>query len=428
MDRLDDGVPPRGARRLRRTAAACLLSCLLAAACSSLPRQQAPLVVQQADAVPVGFASDVRWRGEATRSDFRHQALLLQEPMAKAANGSPLDLLALSGGGAGGAFGAGVLVGWGRSGTRPQFQVVTGVSTGALIAPLAFLGADGDRRLTEAFSGAASDGILQSHWAGALFGASVFRGEPLRQMVDRFVTADLLQAVAAEAAKGRLLLVGTTDLDRNSLVIWDMGAIAAHGGPEARKLFRDVLVASASVPGVFPPVLIRVEAAGKTYEEMHVDGGTTASLVAAPDIGAVISHEFPQLRGAHMYILINGKLGVPEETASMTTVSILQRSVGAALKSITRGNVEVAYAFARRHEMTAQATAVPVDYPFGGSLDFAPATMKALFDYGAQCAAENRIWADALDVLDAAVAPDGASHDAVRSCPVHGDLTVQATR
>ncbi len=420
MEQLDDGMASRGARRLRRTAA-CLLGCLLAAACSSLPRQQAPLVAQQADAVPVGFPSEVRWRGEATRSDFRHQALQLQERMTKAADGGPLNLLALSGGGAGGAFGAGVLVGWGRSGTRPRFQVVTGVSTGAMIAPLAFLGADGDRLLEEAFSGTASKGILQPHWEGALFGVSVFRGEPLREMVNRFVTADLLQAVAAEAAKGRLLLVATTDLDRNSLVIWDMGAIAAHGGPEARKLFRDVLVASASVPGVFPPVPIRVEAAGKTYEEMHVDGGTTASLVAAPDIGAVIAHDFPQLRGARMYILINGKLGVPEETASMMTVSILQRSVGAALKSITRGNVEVAYAFARRHEMSLQATAVPVDYPFGGSLDFAPATMKALFDYGARCAAEDRVWADALDVLDAAVASDASSHDAVASCPARGD-------
>ncbi len=407
---------------------ASLLSCLLAVACSSLPRQQAPLAALQADAVPVGFASDVRWRGEATRSAFRHQAMLLQQRMATAAHGAPLNLLALSGGGAGGAFGAGVLVGWGRSGTRPEFQVVTGVSTGAMIAPLAFLGADGDRRLIEAFSGAASEGILQSHWLGALFGVSVFRGEPLRQMVDRFVTDDLLQAVAAEAAKGRLLLVATTDLDRNSLVIWDMGAIAAYGGAKARALFSDVLVASASVPGVFPPVLIRVEAEGKTYEEMHVDGGTTATLVAAPGIGAVISHDFPQLRGANMYILINGKLGVPEQTASMMTVSILQRSVGAALKSITRGNVEGAYAFAQRHEMTLQATAVPVAYPSADSLDFAPAKMKALFDYGARCAAEGRVWADALDVLDAAVVPDGGFRDALDSCPVHVDPTVQAAR
>ncbi len=422
-----DAAPARGALR-PALLGACLLICVLAGACSSLPRQQAPVARQQSDAVPVGFTSEVRWRGETTRSDFRHQALQLQDRMAKAANGSPLNLLALSGGGAGGAFGAGVLVGWGRQGTRPQFQVVTGVSTGALIAPLAFLGADGDRQLERAFSGAASKGILQSHWTGALFGVSVFRGEPLRELVDRFVTDELLRSVAVEAAKGRLLLVATTDLDRNSLVIWDMGAIAAHGGPSARTLFRDVLLASASVPGVFPPVLIRVESAGKIYEEMHVDGGTTASLVAAPDIGAVIAHEFPQLRGAHMYILINGKLGVPEETASMMTVSILQRSVGAALRSITRGNVEVAYAFARRHEMALQATAVPIDYPFGGSLDFAPAAMKALFDYGARCAAMNRVWTDALDVLDAAVTPLGDTHDSGEACPVRSDPVVQATR
>jgi hypothetical protein len=427
MEGHSDATIVRAARRLVWVVA-CLVSCLLAGACSSLPRQQAPAARQQVDAVPVGFTSDVRWRGETTRSDFRHQALLLQERMTKAANGGPLNLLALSGGGAGGAFGAGVLVGWGRHGTRPQFQVVTGVSTGALIAPMAFLGADGDRTLEEAFSGSASEGILQLHWTGALFGASVFRGEPLRELVDRFVTDELLRCVAIEASKGRLLLVATTDLDRNSLVIWDMGAIAAKGGANARALFRDVLLASASVPGVFPPVLIRVEAAGKTYEEMHVDGGTTASFVAAPDIGAVIAHEFPQLHDARMYILINGKLGVPEETASMMTVSILQRSVGAALRSITRGNVEVAYAFARRHEMTLQATAVPVEYPFGGSLDFAPTAMKALFDYGVRCASNNRVWTDALDVLDAAVALPGDSHDPVDSCPVRSDPVIQAAR
>ena len=422
-----DATTARGALHLRLLGA-CVVSCLLAAACSSLPREQAPVARQQADAVPVGFNSEVRWRGETTRSDFRHQARKLQEQMARAANGNPLNLLALSGGGAGGAFGAGVLVGWGRQGTRPQFQVVTGVSTGALIAPLAFLGADGDRQLEQAFSGAASKGILQSHWTGALFGVSVFRGEPLRELVDRFVTDELLRSVALEAAKGRLLLVATTDLDRNSLVIWDMGAIAIRGGAGAHKLFRDVLLASASVPGVFPPMLIRVESGGKTYEEMHVDGGTTASLVAAPDIGAVMAHEFPQLRGANMYILINGKLGVPEETASMMTVSILQRSIGAALRSITRGNVEVAYAFARRHEMTLQATAVPIDHPFGGSLDFAPAAMKALFDYGMRCAAQNRVWTDALDVLDAAVTPSGGIQGSGDSCPVRGGSVVQATR
>jgi len=129
-----------------------------------------------------------------------------------------------------------------------------------------------------------------------------------------------------------------------------------------------------------------------------------------------------------MYILINGKLGIPEETASMMTVSILQRSVGAALSSITRGNVEVAYAFARRHQMLLQATAVPIDHPFGGSLDFSPAGMKALFDYGARCAAQGRVWTDSLDVLDAAVTPAGGIHDTGDTCPVRDDTVVQATR
>src|SRR5882762_10566466 len=166
------------------------------------------------------------------------------------------------------AFGAGALVGWSRTGTRPDFQVVTGVSAGALLAPLAFLGPRWDATITDAFSGGRTQHLLQPRWIRALLGASVYRGEPLVKLVDHYVTDELLRAVAAESAKGRLLLVATTDLDHERTVIWDMGRIAAEGGARGRGLFRDVLVASASIPGVFPPVLIRVEESGIEFDEM----------------------------------------------------------------------------------------------------------------------------------------------------------------
>ena len=173
--------------------------------------------------------------------------------------GQPVNILALSGGGAEGAFGAGALVGLTRSASRPQFSVVTGVGAGALIAPYAFLGPDWDDQLVEVYTSGRAEYLLQSRGLGMLFGSSVYSGTPLKQLVDRYATDALIQAVAHEASTGRLLLVATTDVGTGEPVLWDLGSIAMNGGPGAGALFRDVLVASASVPGMFPPVVIRVQ-------------------------------------------------------------------------------------------------------------------------------------------------------------------------
>src|SRR5580700_8747397 len=186
--------------------------------------------------------------------------------------GAPVNILALSGGGADGAFGAGALVGLTRSAARPQFSVVTGVSAGALMAPYAFLGSDWDDQLAEVYTSGRAERLLQSRGLGALFGSSVYSGAPLKQLVDRYATDALIQAVAHEAATGRLLLVATTDVSTGEPVIWDLGSIAMNGGAGAKALFRDVLLASASVPGLFPPVVIRVQEQQALYEEVHVDG------------------------------------------------------------------------------------------------------------------------------------------------------------
>ncbi len=189
--------------------------------------------------------------------------------------GQPVNILALSGGGADGAFGAGALVGLTRSASRPQFSVVTGVSAGALIAPYAFLGPDWDDELVEVYTSGRAEHLLKSRGLGALFGSSLYSGTPLKELVDRYATDALIQAVAHEASTGRLLLVATTDVSTGEPVIWDLGSIAMNGGAGARALFRDVLVASASVPGLFPPVVIRVQEQQALYDEVHVDGTTT---------------------------------------------------------------------------------------------------------------------------------------------------------
>lgn len=268
-----------------RTALAALWMSLtvavFATGCASVARKETPRRCCDI-AAPVGFASSVRSVDESPRT-FEARATRYLTLIRMAAGSGPLNVLAISGGGASGAFGADALVGLSRRGNRPEYQIVTGVSAGALIAPFAFLGSAWDRQLTEAFSGTRSERLLQPRsmpwmgWIHALLGRSVYRCEPLEDLVNQFATKEMLQAIAVEAAKGRLLLVATTDLDSEQSVIWNLGAIAAQGGEGARRLFSRVLVASASIPGLFPPVIIPVEELGASFDEMHVDGATTAS-------------------------------------------------------------------------------------------------------------------------------------------------------
>jgi hypothetical protein len=246
-------------KRLRQS---CLMFAALSiAACAGPARREHPIYWYDT-ATPAGFPETVRTVTE-DRISFEKDAERFIARVRKASGGGTVNVLALSGGGAGAAFGAGALTGLSTAGTRPEFHVVTGVSAGALTAPFAFLGPAWDDELTESFSGQRSANLVQLSLTGLLFGSSVFKGRPLADLVNHYATDEMLQAVAAEAAKGRLLLIATTDLDSERTVIWDMGTIAMHGGPAALKLFRQVLIASASIPGLFPPVMIPVETSGR---------------------------------------------------------------------------------------------------------------------------------------------------------------------
>jgi len=221
----------------------------------------------------------------------------------------------------------------------------------------------------------------------------------LVKLVDHYVTDELVRAVAAEAGKGRLLLVATTDLDRERRVIWDMGSIAAAGGERARRLFRDVLVASASIPGVFPPVLIRVEESGVEFDEMHVDGSTTAPFFIEPEKAAVVPGGYGELKGANVYVIVNAQLGGTAVTTPVRTVSIVKRGVDAALASSSRAAVEVALSLSDRAGMTLRVSQIPDDYPFPGLLDMQQVTMSALFEFGVRCALQGGLWGSAAHAL-----------------------------
>ncbi len=356
--------------------------------CLALPREPPPVGVL---AVPIGFAASVR-TVSIDWNRFQRDSRDIAARAARSAADGKIHILAISGGGAGAAYGAGALVGWSRAGTRPTFQIVTGVSSGALIAPLAFLGPEWDGELRQAFSGEASRGLLQSRWLGAFFGASVYRGRPLRNLVDRFVTPALMAAVAAESAKGRLLFVATTDLDREQTILWNLGEIAESGGEPARRLFVDVLVASASIPGIFPPVLIRVQQDGRRYEEMHVDGGATASLFIAPEVASIVPQMAAGVRGGETYVLVNAQLGSHEHPTKPQTLAILKRSILVGMQSGLRLAAETALLTAYQLGMDFRMTEIPAEYPFRGALDFDPGRMRRLFDFGVECGSNNQIW------------------------------------
>jgi predicted acylesterase/phospholipase RssA len=326
----------------------------------------------------------------------------------------PLAILALSGGGSGGAFGAGAVAGLTRAGTRPEFDVVTGVSAGALVAPYAFLGPAWDAQLLEAFTGDAGDNLLQSRGLGLIFGSSIYSGRPLRQLIDAYVSDEMIKAIACEAAKGRLLLVATTDVASGEPVVWDLGAIARNGGASARNLFRDVLLASASVPGMFPPVIIQVAEDGATHDQAHVDGAATmpffvppALLQAAPSV--------PRLNQAAVFVIVDGSLSEGARTTRLTARAILSRSIRVGLDHLLLTTLQLTAATAQLQGAELQYSSLPPAYPLPDEFDFSARIRSPLFHYAYQCAESGRFWTT-FPAADNKDSPDVAQTTAV-PCP-----------
>jgi hypothetical protein len=365
----------------------CVLAALALVGCA-LPRREAPSTLTSA--TPVDFPADVRFLSTDRASVERKSTAALQRLRSSSKDGM-VRALALSGGGAGGAFGAGALIGLSRRHERPQYDVVTGVSAGALIAPFAFLGSDWDSQLTEAFTSGRGERMSVRGLLALPLGTSR-RSAALKALVDHYVTADLINAIAREADSGRLLWVATTDLDKEETVIWDLGAIAMRGGEPARKLFRDVLVASASIPGVFEPVLIHVQQGNRLYDEMHVDGNASTSLFIAPVAAYFALLDRRSLDGARVYVLINGQTIDAPATTPFKLGPVVARTFSVALKHMSRAQVVAIDQFAEKYGMSVQSTYLPLDYPTYSPADFRASTMRPLFEYGARCAQSGRLW------------------------------------
>jgi predicted acylesterase/phospholipase RssA len=313
------------------------------------------------------------------------------EQLRAARAGKPLTILALSGGGAGGAFGAGAVAGLTRTGMRPEFDVVTGVSAGALIAPYAFLGASWDAQLLDAFTGVEGDNLLQSRGLGVIFGSSIYSGKPLRQLIDTYVSDEMIRAIAREAAKGRLLLVATTDVASGEPVVWDLGSIAKNGGSSAKALIRDVLVASASVPGMFPPVIIRVAKDGISDDQAHVDGAATVPFFVPPAL-LQSARSVPGSGRAAVFVIVDGSLSGGAQTTRLTARAILSRSIRVGLDHLLLTNLQLTAATAQLEGADLQYSSLPADYPLRDVFDFSARIRGPLFHYAYQCAESGRLW------------------------------------
>jgi len=379
-----------------------LLCSVVTWGCASVPRHAVPRTGESRAMVPgmpgVRFWGDVsspeleRWLADGID---RERAYLHTQGIEELPEAS---YLALSGGGADGAFGAGVLCGWTEHGDRPAFRMVTGISTGALIAPFAFVGPDYDHVLREVYTTLATRDIaMQRSLLDGLTSDAIYDNAPLRRLIEKHVDEAFLARIAEEHRKGRGLILGTTNMDTQRPVIWAMGAIAASGHPDALRLFRDVMIASASIPGVFPPVMVRVEADGTEYDEMHADGGTAAQVFLYPASFSVkkFAEEHHAERDRTVYVIRNARLAPEHAEVPRRTLAIAQRAVSTLIKTQGVGDLYRIYLGCVRDHLSYRLAYIPEDFANTPAEMFDPPYMKALFDLGYQRGHAGYPWATA---------------------------------
>jgi Patatin-like phospholipase len=309
-----------------------------------------------------------------------------------------LQLLAISGGGENGAFGAGLLCGWSTQGTRPAFDLVTGISTGALTAPFAFLGPDYDPQLRAVYTETAPHEILlRRSITAALFNDALADNEPLFRTISRFVDDRLLAGIAAAYDSGRLLLIASTNIDAQVPVIWNIGAMAKSGHPKAADTIRRVLLASAAIPGAFPPSMIDVTMDGKTYQEMHVDGGAVAQTFLYP---SALTKNRAQRRqtgqpvvDARAFIIRNGRLDPEWAAVERRTLGIAGRAIATMIAIAGYNDVIRIYGITQRDGIDYNLAFIGTDFRQVLASPFDPSYMRALYDYGYQRALHGYDWA-----------------------------------
>lgn len=312
----------------------------------------------------------------------------------------PAHMLAISGGGDAGAFAAGILNGWTRHGTRPTFRVVTGISAGALAAPFAFLGPHYDNALHEMATSVGPKDIFHTRnvFSGFLTDGLADSG-PLYALVSRHVTRGLLDAIAQEHAKGRVLVIGTTDLDSGRPVTWNMGAIASSGSPEAVTLFRKIMVASMSIPGAVSPMMIDVEVDGRPHQEMHVDGAVINQVFLYPARGLAEFRkaiEQPYVRELHAYVIRNGRMGQEWVGTKRRTSDIFARSISTLLHMQGFSDLKHIHDTVTGDGIDFNCAYIGDDFAFSHAVRFESGFLRRLYQYGYDQGVKGLAWKKTL--------------------------------
>lgn len=385
----------RAGRRMGGSSAAVLIVALGLAGCASSDLERIPYTAADAKLAEIPGMPHVRFYADTDAAVF--------DAFTAQATGGPqgASYLALSGGGADGAYGAGFMRGLTESGHRPTFTIVSGISTGALMAPFVFLGPRYDEALEKFYTGGLGATLIKkANIINGLFGNALVESDKLGRLVKENIDEQVMADVAAEHRKGRRLFVGTTNLDAQRPVVWDLGAIATSGSPNALALFRQVVTASASIPSLFPPRLVSVEAEGRSFKEMHVDGSTIQQIFVAPDavlFGTQPTRALPTLKT--LYVLLNNKVAPTFAVTPNETLAVGTRSLSTVLRREVQTNVQAANAYARRRGIAFRLAAIPGDYDDAAADSFDPDFMRKLFDYGVAAGKSASPWDGAPPAL-----------------------------
>lgn len=368
-------------------------------ACVSIP-PRTPVPEDMVERAVTAGGPGARMWGDASPTDARRRIELHRNQLAASGDEDVYTrshyYLAISGGGANGAFGAGFLKGWSESGARPQFSIVTGISTGALIAPFAFLGSEYDDELEGLYTTlSTSDLIKKRSIIKGLTSDALADTAPMRELLRRYINEEMIREIALAYSKGRRLLIGTTNLDAKRPVIWNIGAIAAIGSDESAQLIRDVMLASAAIPGMFPPVRITVRVGEQEYDELHVDGGVTNQVFLYP--AEVDLREAAALVGVSgdqtLYIIRNGMLNPRWSEVKPKLAEVTRASISTLIRTQGMGDLYRIYLSSKRDQMPFRLAFIPAEFDFMSEEAFDPKYMRALFELAYELSRDGYDWA-----------------------------------
>jgi Patatin-like phospholipase len=379
------------------------VSILIVSGCATLPRNAIPINDLYEAEIPgmPGIRAFADKFSESFQNDmiqsFEQESI---EDFPEDENGlSVYSVLLLSGGGSNGAFGAGILNGWTKTGNRPNFKLVTGISTGALIAPFAFLGEDYDEQLKNTYTTVSTIDILERlNIFRILFQSEALTStDSFRELISSYINEEVLEAIAEKHDRGYRLYIGTTNMDAQQLVIWNMGMIAKSHSPNALQIFQDILLASAAIPTLFPPVLFEVDVNGKRYDEMHADGGTSVQVFYYRNVFNIEGLRQEVLGRnrkvtSRIYIIRNGQIEGTPQQIERGIKSISERAISTMTKASALGDLYRVYAVTQRDNIDFNYIAIPDEVQLKSTEPFDTVEMNRLYDIGYGIGSNNIQW------------------------------------